>query len=114
MTDTDVSIYQLTTTYAAIKSSYGISALTVQTRTRSPAPPITVVSGYWKRIYDCNIDGFVHRLKEGEWTWKDSVRYTSACNTIGGTSGSPVDRQRHRQGRRRQQHRQRGRRALHA
>lgn len=26
----------------------------------------------------------------GEWTWKDSVRYTSACRTIGGTSGSPV------------------------
>ena len=32
----------------------------------------------------------MYRIKEGGWTWKDSVRYTSACNTIGGTSGSPV------------------------
>ncbi|CAM5421319.1 hypothetical protein SALBM135S_08845 [Streptomyces alboniger] len=51
---------------------------------------IKVVSGYWKTIYSCAIDGFVHRLKEGDWTWKDSVRYTPACRTIGGTSGSPV------------------------
>lgn len=29
MTDTDATIYQLTTTYAAIRNSYGINALTV-------------------------------------------------------------------------------------
>ncbi|MFE1754601.1 serine protease [Streptomyces anandii] len=90
MTDTDVTIYQLTRTYAQIKSSYGISALTVGDTHPVAGTAIKVVSGYWKRIYNCNIDGFVYRLKEGDWTWKDSVRYTSACNTIGGTSGSPV------------------------
>ncbi|MDX2675468.1 S1 family peptidase [Streptomyces sp. NY05-11A] len=90
MTDTDVSIYQLTSTYAAIRSSYGISALTVQDTHPTAGTAITVASGYWKRLYSCNIDGFVYRLKEGDWTWKDSVRYTSACQTIGGTSGSPV------------------------
>ncbi|EPD60984.1 trypsin-like serine peptidase [Streptomyces sp. HGB0020] len=90
MTDTDVTIYRLTTTYAAIKSSYGISPLTVQNTHPTAGTAITVVSGYWKRTYACNIDGFVYRLKEGDWTWKDSVRYTSACQTIGGTSGSPV------------------------
>ncbi|MFF3907679.1 serine protease [Streptomyces sp. NPDC001848] len=90
MTDTDVTIYRLTTTYAQIKSSYGISALTVSDTHPVAATAIKVVSGYWKRIYTCSIDGFVYRLKEGDWTWKDSVRYTSACNTIGGTSGSPV------------------------
>ncbi|MEU5043371.1 S1 family peptidase [Streptomyces griseorubiginosus] len=90
MTDTDVSIYQLTSTYASIKSSYGISALTVQDTHPTAGTAITVASGYWKRLYSCNIDGFVYRLKEGDWTWKDSVRYTSACQTIGGTSGSPV------------------------
>jgi V8-like Glu-specific endopeptidase len=90
MTDTDVSIYQLTRTYAQIKSSYGISPLTLNDTHPTAGTAITVVSGYWKRTYACNIDGFVHRLKEGEWTWKDSVRYTSACQTIGGTSGSPV------------------------
>ncbi|MGW7421353.1 trypsin-like serine peptidase [Streptomyces sp. NPDC054813] len=90
MTDTDVTIYRTTTTYAAIKSSYGISPLTVSSTHPVAGTAIKVVSGYWKTIYSCNIDGFVYRLKEGDWTWKDSVRYTSACNTIGGTSGSPV------------------------
>ncbi|MEU0072144.1 serine protease [Streptomyces sp. NPDC006332] len=90
MTDTDVSLYQLTTTYAQIKSSYGITALTLNNTHPTAGTAITVVSGYWKRTYACNVDGFAYRLKEGEWTWKDSVRYTSACQTIGGTSGSPV------------------------
>ncbi|MEV5984515.1 serine protease [Streptomyces sp. NPDC052051] len=90
MTDTDVTIYQLTTTYAQIRSSYGINALTVADTHPVAGTAINVVSGYWKRIYSCNIDGFAYRLKEGGWTWKDSVRYTSACDTIGGTSGSPV------------------------
>ncbi|MFD7224916.1 serine protease [Streptomyces sp. NPDC059883] len=90
MTDTDVSLYQLTSTYAQIQSSYGISALELNTTRPVQGTAIKVVSGYWKRIYSCNIDGFAYQLKEGSWTWKDSVRYTSACNTIGGTSGSPV------------------------
>ncbi|MDF3148600.1 MULTISPECIES: serine protease [unclassified Streptomyces] len=90
MTDTDVAFYQLTTTYAQIKSSYSINALTVADTHPVAGTAITVASGYWKRLYNCNIDGFAYRLKEGDWTFKDSVRYTSACNTIGGTSGSPV------------------------
>ncbi|MFE6843175.1 serine protease [Streptomyces sp. NPDC057686] len=90
MTDTDISVYQLTKTYAQIQSQYGISALTLNDARPVQGAAIKVVSGYWKRIYSCNVDGFAYRLKEGEWTWKDSVRYTSSCNTIGGTSGSPV------------------------
>ncbi|WP_393060151.1 serine protease [Streptomyces sp. LN549] len=90
MTDTDISVYQLTSTYAQIESTYGIKALELNTAHPVQGTAITVVSGYWKRTYSCNVDGFVYRLKEGEWTWKDSVRYTSACQTIGGTSGSPV------------------------
>ncbi|WKE69973.1 serine protease [Streptomyces sp. WP-1] len=90
MTDTDVTIYRLTSTYAQIKSSYGISPLTLSDTHPTAGTAIKVVSGYWKKTYSCNIDGFVNQLKEGDWTWKDSVRYTSSCNTIGGTSGSPV------------------------
>ncbi|MDX3764919.1 MULTISPECIES: S1 family peptidase [unclassified Streptomyces] len=90
MTDTDISLYQLTRTYAQIESTYGIKALELNSAHPVQGTAITVVSGYWKRTYSCNVDGFVYRLKEGEWTWKDSVRYTSACQTIGGTSGSPV------------------------
>lgn len=90
MTDTDVSLYELTSTYEQIESSYGIKALELSADHPTQGTSISVVSGYWKKTYNCSIDGFVYNLKEGEWTWKDSVRYTSACQTIGGTSGSPV------------------------
>ena len=90
MTDTDVSLYQLTTTYAQIKATYGISPLELSIAHPSTGSAIDVVSGYWKRVYSCNVDGFVFQLREGNWTWKDSIRYTSACQTIGGTSGSPI------------------------
>ncbi|WP_326703804.1 serine protease [Streptomyces cyaneofuscatus] len=90
MTDTDLSLYELTSTYEQIESSYGIEALELETAHPVAGTAITVASGYWKRTYSCDIDGFVHQLKEGRWTWKDSVRYTPECQTIGGTSGSPV------------------------
>ncbi|MET9416580.1 serine protease [Streptomyces klenkii] len=90
MTDTDVTLYELNTTYAQIKQRYGISALSLSPDHPVAGTAIKVVSGFWKRIYSCNADGFVHSLREADWTWKDSLRYTSSCNTIGGTSGSPV------------------------
>ncbi|MGY0023232.1 S1 family peptidase [Streptomyces sp. YJ-C3] len=90
MTDTDVSLYELTSTYEQIESSYGIKALELSADHPTQGTAISVVSGYWKKTYNCSVDGFAYNLKEGEWTWKDSVRYTSDCQTIGGTSGSPV------------------------
>ncbi|MFD4654147.1 serine protease [Kitasatospora sp. NPDC058444] len=90
MTDTDVSIYQLNTTYASIQSRYGIAPLTIAATHPVQGTSIRVVSGYWKKIYSCSVDGFAYRLKEADWTFKDSLRYTSTCNVIGGTSGSPV------------------------
>ncbi|MFH9421385.1 serine protease [Streptomyces sp. NPDC017529] len=90
MTDTDVSFYELSSTYAQIKQRYGIKALDIATTHPAKGSAITVVSGYWKKTYSCNVDGFVPQLKEGGYVMKDSVRYTAACKTIGGTSGSPV------------------------
>ncbi|MCD9142676.1 S1 family peptidase [Streptomyces albireticuli] len=90
MTDTDVTLYELNTTYAQIKQRYNINALSLSPDRPAAGTAIKVVSGYWKRIYSCNVDGFAYRLREGDWTWKDSIRYTSSCNVIGGTSGSPV------------------------
>ncbi|KUL55201.1 hypothetical protein ADL22_01855 [Streptomyces sp. NRRL F-4489] len=90
MTDTDVTLYQSSSTYAQIQQKYGIKPLELSTDHPVKGAGITVVSGYWKKTYSCSIDGFVPTLKEGDWTWKDSVRYTPECKTIGGTSGSPV------------------------
>jgi V8-like Glu-specific endopeptidase len=52
-----------------------------------------VISGYWMRGYSCNIETFVPKLEEDGWVCEDSIRYSRpGCETIGGTSGSPVIR----------------------
>lgn len=91
MTDTDVSLYQLTDTYAGIKDKYGVAPLELVASHPKAGTAIDVVSGYWKKTYSCSVDGFVPELHERDWVWKDSIRYTPGCNTIGGTSGSPIE-----------------------
>jgi V8-like Glu-specific endopeptidase len=92
MTDTDIALYRLSLSYAQIQQRYGTPALALSASHPATGTAIKVVSGYWKTIYDCQIEAFVYRLREYQWTWSDSVRYASAasCQTIGGTSGSPV------------------------
>ncbi|MEU8341493.1 Trypsin-like peptidase domain-containing protein [Actinomadura meyerae] len=90
MTDTDVAVYRLDTTYGAIRSRYGVSAPRLATSGPRDGTEIRVVSGYWRKIYACAVDATVHRLREAGWTWRDSIRYTSGCRPIHGTSGSPI------------------------
>ncbi|SES40316.1 S1 family peptidase [Actinokineospora terrae] len=90
MSKTDAAFYQLSTTYAQIQQQYRTRALELSTTRPAQGTGIQVVSGYWKRIYTCAVDGFAYQLKEGNWTWRDSIRYTRPCNVIGGTSGSPI------------------------
>jgi len=84
-----VALYRLTRTFASIRSTTGVSA-----RTISASHPVTgdtfVPSGFFTRIFDCDIQAFVPTLREDVWTWHDSIRYTTACMTIHGTSGSPI------------------------
>jgi V8-like Glu-specific endopeptidase len=92
MTDTDISLYRLSQTYAQIQQQFGTRALDLSATHPQRATDIRVVSGFWRTIYTCRIDDFVFQLRESNWTWRDSIRYASAssCQTIGGTSGSPV------------------------
>lgn len=91
MTKTDITLYGLTQTFAEIFSKYKVQALTISAQHPTGGTSIAVISGYWKRIYSCKIDKFIYRLHEGDWEWLDSVRYsTPGCQTIGGTSGSPI------------------------
>ncbi len=90
MTNTDVAFYELDKTYAQIKSASKVSPYLLDTLKPSIAQPIEIISGYWDRGYSCAIDNFVFKIKEGQWTWTDSIRYTAGCDTIGGTSGSPL------------------------
>jgi hypothetical protein len=90
MTGTDVTLYQLTETFAALKSRLNATALTISASHPTSGASITIPSGYWKRVWNCKVNGFVSTLREGQWTWHDSIRYDPACNTIHGTSGSPI------------------------
>jgi V8-like Glu-specific endopeptidase len=91
MTKTDITLYKLAETYADIKQKFGVRPLMLSSKHPDAKMPIEVISGYWKKGYTCSIDRFVYRLKEGDWVSEDSIRYTQpGCETIGGTSGSPV------------------------
>jgi hypothetical protein len=90
MTDTDVALYRLSNTYDDLEQ-HGVQALTIAPDHAAAGTSIQIWSGFWRAIYACSIDGFVHELHEDQWIWKDSIRYKQpGCQTIGGTSGSPV------------------------
>jgi len=90
MTDTDVTLYRLTSTYDSIRNSTGATALTVAADHPTDGNAIGIPSSYWQQVWNCQVTGFVPTLREDQWTWHDSIRYDTACDTIHGTSGSPV------------------------
>lgn len=91
MTGTDMAIYQLKETYAEIKSQFGIRPLTLASQRPIESDAMEVLSGFWRRGYSCVIETFVNQLREDKWTMVDSIRYSRpGCETIGGTSGSPI------------------------
>ncbi len=90
MTGTDVALYQLTDTYGSISSKYGVTALTINDSHPADGASMYIPSSYWKQVWNCSVNGFVPTLREDEWTWHDSLRYSSGCNTTHGTSGSPI------------------------
>lgn len=90
MTGTDSAIYELKETYQDLLGM-GIEAFDFDSVRPLVGLPINVISGYWERGYSCSIDGFVFQLLEAGWTFTDSIRYSEpGCDTIGGTSGSPI------------------------
>ena len=90
MTGTDVALYELTDTYGSISSKYGATALTVNDAHPTDGASMYIPSSYWKQVWNCSVNGFVPTLREDQWTWHDSLRYSSGCNTTHGTSGSPI------------------------
>lgn len=90
MTNTDLAFYELAETYAEIEKRFKVRPFALDTKHPVVGTAIDIVSGYWDRGYSCDIDGFVYKILEGSWTFTDSVRYTEGCDTIGGTSGSPI------------------------
>lgn len=90
MTATDLAFYELTETYAEIEKRTGIRPLLLDSTHPTAGDQIEIISGYWDRGWTCNIHSFIFKMKEGLWSWSDSIRYTENCDTMGGTSGSPI------------------------
>jgi hypothetical protein len=90
MTGTDVSLYRLTKTIGAIRSSTGISAKTISASHPINGTNMFIPSGYWRQVWQCAVNGFVPALRESNWTWRDSIRYGPGCSVIHGSSGSPI------------------------
>ena len=90
MTGTDMTIYELSETYAQIFERTAVAPLILSPNHPQASTEIEVISGYWNRGYSCPIDGFAYQLKEASWTFSDSIRYGVGCDVIGGTSGSPI------------------------
>lgn len=90
MTDTDIAIYEINETYNDLLKQ-GVTTHILAKQKPKKSSPIQIISGYWEKGYQCLIEDFVYLLKEGQWTFQDSIRYSSnGCETIGGTSGSPI------------------------
>jgi V8-like Glu-specific endopeptidase len=91
MTKTDMLVYEVSESYASIRSRLDVTPLTLAKQGPADGAGMAVVSGYWKRIYTCSVQATIPELREGSWTWKQSIKYQQpGCETIGGTSGSPV------------------------
>ena len=92
MTGTDVALYELAETYGQISEKYSVDPLTLSQDRPVEGTQIEIISGYWRRGYECGLDGFVYELREGGYKFTDSLRYevNGGCKTIHGTSGSPI------------------------
>lgn len=90
MTNTDVAYYELKKSYNDLALS-GVQSFELDTFMPLIGTNIDIVSGYWDRGYRCSVDGFVFALLEGDWIFTNAIRYSDkGCDTIGGTSGSPI------------------------
>lgn len=91
MTDTDMALLELTQTYRQIQNSYGVAPLEMAQTPPTDHTDIHISSGYWNRTYTCQIETTVPVLREADWTFKNSLRYSAGgCDVVGGTSGSPI------------------------
>ena len=91
MTRTDMTLYRLRETYADILTRFNIRPLLLNSDHPAAGTSLEIISGFWRKGYRCSVERFVTHLKEADWTWDDSIRYSRpGCEVIGGTSGSPI------------------------
>lgn len=90
MTNTNIAIYHLYTTYDELEMM-GIFPFELAQERPKKSQPIQILSGYWEVSFVCEIDGFVFKLREDMWSYEDVIRYSAkGCEMASGTSGSPI------------------------
>ncbi len=90
MTNTDAALFRLNETYEDLEKE-GIYSFEMSAQPPLVGDDIHIVSGYWRKGFECSVEELVYQLKEGHWTMIDSIRYSpTGCEVYGGTSGSPV------------------------
>ncbi|MEV4570241.1 serine protease [Nonomuraea sp. NPDC049419] len=90
MTGTDVALYRLGTTYRRLERDHQVRPLTLAAARPAPGTRIKVLSGGLKKVFTCAIDRLAYRVLESGYVTEDVLRYTKACQTGPGSSGSPV------------------------
>lgn len=90
MTDTDVTLYRLDETYRQLYRRLGGVPLTISASPANVGTNVSIRSGYFARTWNCSIERVVYSLREADWVWHASMRYDAGCDTIHGTSGSPI------------------------
>jgi hypothetical protein len=89
MTGTDISLYRLNETFSALQTRTGATPMTIGDSRPADGTAMGIPSSYWKQVWNCSINGFTD-LREGGWSFTDSIRYNDGCSTTHGTSGSPI------------------------
>lgn len=90
MTGTDFAIFEVNKTYKEL-AQQNITPFLLSSFRPFVGLPIQIISGRKKLVYHCSIDAFIYQLKEDQWTFTDSIRYSArGCHIIPGTSGSPI------------------------
>lgn len=90
MTGTDMALLQLDESYLDIEKKFSTKALTIASKRAEIGDKVFVVSGYHRETYHCAVEAIVPELEEGGYSMFESIRYARGCDTIPGTSGSPV------------------------
>jgi secreted trypsin-like serine protease len=89
MTGTDLALYQLDRTYQQLEAS-GVRIFELSTRPLREAEPLDLIAGSRGKTWSCAVADVVPELREGGYTFHDSIRYTEDCTPHDGDSGSPM------------------------
>jgi V8-like Glu-specific endopeptidase len=90
MDDTDVALYKINMTYTQL-ANLGVDSFELGTQRPNIFDQVDIVSGFWNRGYQCEIKRFIYKIREGKYTWYDSLALASNdCNIVDGVSGSPI------------------------